>query len=610
MTRFREDSLLCGWLGTGAPDAAALLAQMGATRPLVCEPQAALAAQSPFARLFTHCEGNLAVALLGRPRIAEGTPAAGPRPQDVAATVAALYRQRGTAMLQGLRGPFALALLDTAEKTLLLAVDRMGIEPMGFALVEDGIVFGRSLQAVTAHPKVGRRLAPQGLFDYLYAHMVPSPDSIYQGVQKLLPAQYLLWRAGRVEQGFYWQPRFGDDEKTEAFTPLAQTLQALLEESVKTALGEDRAGAFLSGGLDSSTVSGMLARLTGRAETFSIGFAAEGYDEMEYARLAVRHFGLSAHEYYVTPADVVAAIPLIARAYDEPFGNASAVPTYYCALRAREAGLPVLLAGDGGDEIFGGNARYAKQMVFELYQGLPRPLRAGVLEPLAQRLPEGIALLRKLKSYVAQARVPLPDRLETYNFLHRDPIAEIFDPDFLRRVDAERPLAIQREVYFRTPARHPIDRMLYLDWKQTLADNDLRKVGRMTELAGVEVRYPMLDERLVDFAARLPPAYKVRGQTLRWFFKEALRDFLPAGIIAKPKHGFGLPFGVWMREDPELHALALASLRAFRARGILREAYLDRLIAAHESEHAGYYGVMIWVVMMLEQWLQAHPVSL
>jgi asparagine synthase (glutamine-hydrolysing) len=180
------------------------------------------------------------------------------------------------------------------------------------------------------------------------------------------------------------------------------------------------------------------------------------------------------------------------------------VPTYYCALRAREAGLPVLLAGDGGDEIFGGNARYAKQMVFELYQGLPRPLRAGVLEPLAQRLPEGIALLRKLKSYVAQARVSLPDRLETYNFLHRDPIAEIFDPDFLRQVDAERPLAIQREVYFRTPARHPIDRMLYLDWKQTLADNDLRKVGRMTELAGVEVRYPMLDERLVEFAARLP----------------------------------------------------------------------------------------------------------
>ncbi len=176
-------------------------------------------------------------------------------------------------------------------------------------------------------------------------------------------------------------------------------------------------------------------------------------------------------------------------------------------------------------------------------------------------------------------------------------------------MDPEHPLAVQREVWERTASPAVINRMLHLDWKQTLADNDLRKVGRMTELAGVEVRYPLLDHRMVEFAAALPPAYKVRGQTLRWFFKEALGDFLPPEIIRKSKHGFGLPFGVWLRQDPELHALALSSLQAFRRRGILRDAYLQRLIAAHQSQHAGYYGVMIWVVMMLEQWLAAHSLS-
>lgn len=601
--------MLCGWLGVATDDARAVLDRMAPGAPaLLARPDAGLAVHSPLGLATTGEHGGTVVAIHGRVRFAEPRLAAIAAERGAAVAVAQGFREQGTKVLGALQGGFCLALMDPGTRTLLLAIDRMGIEKLGFALLPQGVVFGRSLDGVAQHPAVGVRLSPQGLFDYLHAHMVPSPGSIYRGVEKLLPAQYLLWRDGRSERGFYWEAAW-EDAETDAFDERAAHLHTLLEQAVRTALGSDRAGAFLSGGLDSSTVAGMLARVAGHADSFSIGFAAEGYDEMAYARIAVRHFGLTPHEYYVTPADVAAAIPLIARAYDEPFGNASAVPTYYCALRAREAGLPVLLAGDGGDEIFGGNARYAKQMAFELYQRLPRSLRSGLMEPLARRLPDTIAPLRKVKSYVEQARIPLPERLETYNFLHRDPLPAIFDAAFLNTVDMDRPLAIQREAYFRTRARHPINRMLHLDWKQTLADNDLRKVGRMTELAGIEVRYPMLDEALVDFAAKLPPSYKVRGQRLRWFYREALRDFLPTEILAKSKHGFGLPFGVWMKEDPALHALALDSLRAFRARGILREAYIDRLIAAHESEHASYYGVMIWVVMMLEQWLHAHPLS-
>ncbi|MEJ2687512.1 MAG: asparagine synthase C-terminal domain-containing protein, partial [Gammaproteobacteria bacterium] len=318
-------------------------------------------------------------------------------------------------------------------------------------------------------------------------------------------------------------------------------------------------GAFLSGGTDSSTVAGMLARTSmDTTHTYSIGFDAAGYDEIEYARIASRHFGTEAHEYYVTPQDVTNAVPLIAAAYDEPFGNASAVPTYYCARNAHAHGTAVLLAGDGGDELFAGNARYARQLIFEQYAKLPGILRKGLLEPIAFGVPglERIPPVRKLRSYIEQARIPLPDRLETYNFFHRTSPADILESDFLQTVDTSLPLAGLREVYTRTSDPHPLYGMLHLDLKITLADNDLRKVNRMCELADVEVRYPLLDEAVVGFSAQLPPALLLRQLKLRYFFKQALADFLPPEVLNKSNHGFGLPFGIWLREYAPLRTLA------------------------------------------------------
>jgi asparagine synthase (glutamine-hydrolysing) len=369
----------------------------------------------------------------------------------------------------------------------------------------------------------------------------------------------------------------------------------------------DRIGAFLSGGTDSSTIAGLLAEIGGRGpDTYSIGFQAEGFDEMSYARIAARHFRCRAHEYYVTPEDVVEAIPLIARAYDEPFGNASAVPTYCCARLAHDDGKRLMVAGDGGDELFGGNARYAKQKAFEWYSGIPAALRHG-LEPVALHLPGGeqIGPLRKLQSYVRQARIPLPERLDAYNLLEREGFAAVFEPEFLRGIDVQRPAALAREAYLRASSTSAVDRMMHLDLKQTLADNDLRKVNRMCEFAGVEARYPMLDEAVVAFSGRIAPTEKVRGLRLRHFFKQALRDFLPAETIAKSKHGFGLPFGLWLRSHPRLAELADASLAAFAKRGWMRRDFIDRLLTAHRQDHATYYGAMIWVVVMLEHWLAA-----
>lgn len=530
------------------------------------------------------------------------------RHKTPAEAVAEAYLKSGKAFLEDIHGTFCIAVIDARADTALIAIDRLGIYPMCYAVSQGYFIFATGTDGVVAHPAIDRVIDPQSIFDYIYFHEVPSPGSIYKNVSKLQPGQYALFQNGKLETNFYWKLNYADSG-TSNFALRKERIKELLQAAVKRAVTDGKVGTFLSGGTDSSTVAGILTEVLHKpADTFSMGFAAEGYDEMEFARITSRHFGTRAHEYYVTAQDVVDAIPLIARAYDEPFGNASAVPTYCCAKLAKEQGIRLMLAGDGGDEIFGGNERYAKQKIFEAYSIIPAMLRNGLLEPFMLGIPgiDRIPLLGKIKSYILQAKVPLPDRLESYNFLHRASLNQIFTADYLAQVNHQQPIALLRAEYGRTNASSATNRMLHLDLKFTLADNDLRKVSRMCELAGVAVHYPLLDEDIVTFAAQLPPLLKVKGLKLRYFFKEALSDFLPHETITKSKQGFGLPFGVWMQTYPPLKELAYDSLTSLRKRGYLRSEYLDGLIEQHRSEHEAYYGVMIWVLMMLEQWLQQH----
>jgi len=326
---------------------------------------------------------------------------------------------------------------------------------------------------------------------------------------------------------------------------------------------------------------------------------------MQYARIAARHFGTRHHEYYVTPDDVVSAIPLIAAVHDQPFGNSSAVPTYYCAKLASGDGVDTLLGGDGGDELFGGNERYAKQYLYSLYSDLPHALRKGLIEPVLGRLPP-ISLIGKAKRYVSHASMPMPARYDNYNLLERLGPAAVFTREFLGAVDRALPPAGMAQAYHAAHAQSLINRMLALDLKYTLADNDLPKVARSCELAGVEVRFPLLNDAVVAFAARLPPGLKLKRTRLRYFFKEALRGFLPDEIITKSKHGFGLPFGPWLQTHAPLRQIALDSLADLKKRGIIRPPFIDELTSTHVESHAGYYGTMVWVLMMLEQWIKQH----
>jgi len=518
-----------------------------------------------------------------------------------AAWIAAFDRHGKLAPVH-VHGDFAVAVRDRAG-CVFLAVDRFSIRTLCYRMVDDEIAVHPRAD-VLAGP--GGLRDPQAIFDYLYFHNIPAPRTIFSAVQRLPAGHCGKFENGRLAVERWWNPVFVEDRPV-PFETLRDEFLELLRDCVERQTEGDSIACFLSGGTDSSTVAGMVAAVTGRPpQTFSIGFHAEGYDEMHYARIAARHFKTDHHEYYVTPDDLVASISQVAASYDQPFGNSSVVPAYYCAKLARESGAAKILGGDGGDELFGGNSRYAKQRVFGVYDHLPRSFRSSLLEPLLggsgpfTRLP----LIRKAASYVEQARVPMPDRLQMYNLLTRMGLAEVLTPEFLGSVDPESPMRQQRAVYAATDARSPINRMLAFDWKYTLADNDLPKVIGATSLAGISAGLPLLDDSLVDFSLRLEPRLKLKGLTLRWFFKEALRGFLPDEIIAKKKHGFGLPFGPWCLSHPALGKLAHDSIESILTRGIVRPEFARTLLSKLVPEAPGYYGELVWILMILELWFQ------
>jgi asparagine synthase (glutamine-hydrolysing) len=539
---------------------------------------------------------------LGHPRFA-GASASNVATEE--ATLAAwrqALQQSPTHAVASVGGDFAVA-LQLADQSFA-AVDRFAVRTLCWRVGRDGLHMApRADQLADAEPEIDS----QSIYDYLYFHAVPSPRTVFRDIYRLPPGHCLRFADGRLDVAPFWRPEFHEGKP--AFAALRDEFRGLLHQAVRRQLDGSRPACFLSGGTDSSTVAGVIGEISGTPPlTYSIGFDAAGYDEMAYARLAAKHFGTEHHEYYVTPDDLVTHIPGVAAHFDQPFGNSSALPAYLCQLRAREDGVTRMLAGDGGDELFGGNSRYATQRVFGWYDHVPSAARSGLLEPVLQRSPLGRApLLRKGASYIAQARVPLPDRLQTYNLLQRLGAERVLTPAFLTSVDVGDPSRQQREVWAQAgPGTSEVNRMLAFDWRYTLAESDLPKVCGAAALAGMEVAFPLLDDDLLDFSLRLPTAYKLRGLRLRWFFKEALRGFLPDEIIRKRKHGFGLPFGVWLAQHAGLRELAQDTLDGIVRRGVVRADFASALFTTHLAEHPSYYGELVWILMVLEIWLRRH----
>lgn len=521
--------------------------------------------------------------------------------------LAGLYERDGIAFAKRFRGGFAFACWLPGERRLVVASDRFGLRRLYYATTDWGIAFSTRLTGVFALPALSTEIDPDAVYAYMNFGTVPAPQSMYRKVRRLEPGHALEWDRGRTSLRAYWHVVYTEQPRQDA----QAAVESQTEEAVRQVLigSEPKlSGAFLSGGTDSSTIVGLMTRLTGeRVNAFSIGFQEERYNELDYAELVARHFSSAHFTHLVTPDEAFACVAELVEGFDEPFGNNSVIPTYLCARLARETGMRLLLAGDGGDEIFGGNERYRREHLFARYHRLPEILRRRAIEPLLKVLPPGGAtVLGKAQRYVARAAQPNPDRFYCSEFFVAQERTTLLCPDFLAAVRADGPLEVARRHYRLAGAASELNRLLHVDLKITLGDNDLLKVTRAADLAGVAVRFPMLDPPLVELMASLPVREKVRGGEKRYLFKRAFASLLPAEVLTKVKHGFGLPISDWLRSHRPFRELARDALLSSqcRDRSILRPDAMERLFDLHREDTTPFYGDVIWSLLMLELWFR------
>lgn len=610
---------LCGWVGiTPSADPCSVLSQMadglmtvtGQSDHKMSGPDAAVHARGWQDGVHLHQDNELIAAIIGDPAWSDPDFHAVARERGHGAALIAAYRKHQDNLFPVLHGPFSFVIVSPRQGTALLAIDRMGVHGLCYATPPGGgLVFGTDADAVRAHPAISSSITPQTLFNFLNFYMCPAPRTIYEEQRKLLSAQYLTFDGAKAHAATYWEiPYCASGPVDEG--ALCEELHTHLRSAISGVLGSvDRArtGAFLSGGLDSSTVCGVFSELSKEpAKSFTIAFTDPRYDESSYAEICARQFDLDSKVYTLTLNDAASFLPRLAAAYDEPFGNSSAIPTYYCAQLAAKSGVSTLLAGDGGDEIFAGNERYTDQGVYEYYENVPGPLRKYFLSPLIRMVGQldGISLFRRAGNYVRLAETPLPRRLHARHPLSQDGGPILFSDDAISEIDLDEPTRLMETSYNAASTGSRVQHMMRLDMQITLADNDLRKVSRMCELAGCRVHFPFLDEGLVEFAAKIPAATLVKDGRLRAFYKKAMEGFLPHEILNKQKHGFGMPFDSWVRAPGVMRDLVCDSLNGLAARGFFRRDTIDRLIDDHVGDRDGPLSGLVWDLTMLELWWQ------
>jgi asparagine synthase (glutamine-hydrolysing) len=515
------------------------------------------------------------------------------------------YEDRGDDIIPLLDGMFALAIWDGRTRRLVLARDPFGKKPLYCWSDARRLVFGSEIKALLA-AGVPAEMADERLREYLAFGYVPTPATLFRGIRRLPPAALMVVDAqGPSPPRAYWDLAYPAEGEA-ADVPLeeaAERVRALLEEAVRKRLVSDvPLGVLLSGGVDSSAVAAFMARLVpGRVKTFAVGFEGDAYfDERPHAALVARHLGTEHHESVVAP-HAAELMQTLLHHHDEPFGDSSALPTYLVAREARRE-VTVALNGDGGDEVFAG---YDKFWAALLASRIPGPLRA-LLRTGARALPEGAhhhGRLKRLRRFADKATRPEVERIAGWSLF--------FD---LPEIDALRPaapggdvLASYREVLARVEGRSLLSRLLYLNAKTYLLDDLLPKMDRMSMAHALETRSPLLDRALAQYVATLPDALKRRGRHGKVVLKQAVADLLPARILQRKKHGFGVPLGAWFRGElrPLVEDTLLAGSRLGRR---LDAAALRRIFDDHVSGRADR-GHQLWTLLTLELWMRKHAFS-
>jgi asparagine synthase (glutamine-hydrolysing) len=531
------------------------------------------------------------------------------RSMSVAELIARLYLRNGMGLFKQLCGSFSFALWDEKTQRLCLAIDGIGVKSLYWRREGERLLFASRAGAIRTAQNTPPEVNPKAVLQFVLFSAVPAPMTSDLGMAKLRPGTFLMFeRRGLVEKQ-YW-----DIEYPESANHSVSHWSRELREGMRTAVhrhldGCEQAstGCYLSGGTDSSSVVAFASEKHRPTQSFSIAFEETRFSEIEFARTTANLFQTRHHEKFLTPVDATNALNKILAYYDEPFANSSAIGSYYCAVLAKEQGVNTLLAGDGGDELFGGNERYAADKRFAIYHLLPGWLRRGLIEPFANLLPDNDSKLSLPRRYIRRANMLNPRRYLSYGFFLSMPPEEVFEDQFLQLVGRNDWLGVPEEHFSRAKASSELNRMLYLDVKMTLADNDLRKVSGTAELAGVKVRYPLLDDRLAELSGRIPASLKLRGFQKRYIFKQAMKRILPSGVLYKKKHGFGVPLAQWLLQDPHMNELMqdLMHDSRTRQRGYFRADFFERLMGLHKQD-PNYYGEIVWYLLALELWQRQH----
>ena len=521
------------------------------------------------------------------------------------------YEERGVECVQDFRGMFALAVWDRKAQRLLLARDRVGKKPLWYTTQHGELRFASELQGLLADPALSRTLNPQAVDQYLTYGYVPSPHSILEGVAKLPPAHRLIWDVQGLRVERYWQLAYEPKQTLTEGEAREQFLE-LFREAVRIRLRSDvPVGAFLSGGLDSSAVVAIMAQVSSRpVQTFTIGFEDADYSELTYARQVAVHLGTEHHEFIVRP-EATTIMPQLVRHYGEPYADSSCIPTFYVAQQTRQH-VTVALNGDGGDESFAGYPRYLGAALSVQFDRLPQPAKQ-LCSWLVGRLGAGnghgptTSRFSRADRFLQAIRdCPSPETryLRWIGYFMSHDRRQMYTPEFLEQIQETQSDQWLLDLYRGSDASSVIERLMAVDIGSYLPEDLLVKVDIASMAHALEVRSPLLDHRLMEFVATLPMQYKVRGLRTKYLLRRAMAGLLPQEILTRPKMGFGIPLGRWLRH--ELNAWMRGILldpRALR-RGIFRREVVERLVDEHTAGSHDHR-FRLWALIMFELWYGA-----